>query len=117
MEGPIYKQLNPNDYSGILNLYLRCPKRKEVSLNIFATDYWNKRNYVIAFLKQNEEERNLESIILTANNIVEAYCTSENYSTLEDSTLVFQTFMEEYFHNLKVIADALNGTLNQGVAR
>ena len=72
---------------------------------------------MIDFLKHNEYYENLESIILIANNIVGAYCTSDSYSILEDSTEVFQAFMEEYFRNLKVIADVLNGTLTQGTTR
>ena len=117
MEGPIYNPINPNDYTGILNLYLRCPKKEEVSLMYFANDYREKVEYVINYLAPYYKKEELEIVKATAVKIVEAYCTSESYSTLEDSTLVFQAFMEEYFHNLKVIADALNGTLNQSVAR
>lgn len=115
MEGPIYNQPNLNDYSGILNLYLRCPKRNEVSLINFTNDYREKVEYVINYLRVCETD--LASVKVTAANLVEAYCTGESYSILEDSTQVFQAFMEEYFHELKVVADALNGTLNQGVAR
>ena len=115
MEGPIYKQPNPNDYSGILNLYLRCPKKNEVSLINFTNDYREKFEYVINYLRVYETD--LASVEVTAANLVEAYYTSESYSILEDSTQVFQAFMEEYFHNLKVVADVLNRTLNQGVIK
>lgn len=114
-EGPIYTQPNPNDYSGILNLYLRCPKKNEVSLINFTNDYREKFEYVINYLRVYETD--LASVKVTATNLVEAYYLSDRYSILEDSTQVFQAFMEEYFHNLKVVADVLNGSLKQGVTK
>ena len=114
-EGPIYNQPNPNDYSGILNLYLRCPKKNEVSLINFTNDYREKFEYVINYLRVYETD--LVTVKVTATNLVGAYCTSESYSILEDSTQEFQAFMEEYFHNLKVIAEALNGSLKHGTTR
>lgn len=116
-EGPITPKYNINDYTGILNLYFRCPKKEEVSLMYFANDYREKVEYVINYLAPYYKKEELEIVKATAVKIVEAYCTSGKYSTLEDTTEVFQAFMEEYFHNLKVIADALNGTLNQGTTR
>lgn len=117
-EGPIYNQPNPNDYAGVLNLYLRCLKSKEISLMFFANDYKSKLEYAINCLTLYCKEKDeLEIAKATAVKLVEAYCTSESYSILEDSTQVFQAFMEEYFHNLKVVADVLNRTLNQGVTK
>ena len=114
-EGPITPKYNINDYTEILNLYLRCPKGEEVSLMYFANDYREKVEYATEYLRNYNED--IESVKKIARNIVDSYCLSKKYSILEDSTLVFQTFMEEYFHNLKMVADILNGTLNQGVAR
>ena len=115
MEGAIFNQANPNDYSGILNLYLRCPKKNEVSLINFTNDYREKFEYVINYLRVYETD--LASVKVTATNLVEAYYLSDRYSILEDSTQVFQAFMEEYFHNLKAIAETLNGSLKQGTTR
>lgn len=90
MEGPIYNQPNPNDYR-------------------------EKFEYVINYLRVYETD--FASVKVTATNLVKAYYLSDRYSILEDSTQVFQAFMEEYFHKLKVIADVLNRTLNQGVIK
>ena len=111
----IFNQVDPKDYSGILNLYLRCPKRNEVSLINFTNDYREKIEYVINYLSVYETD--LASVEVTATNLVKAYYLSDRYSILEDSTQVFQAFMEEYFHKLKVVADVLNGSLKQGTTR
>lgn len=116
-EGPIYNPINPNDYTGILNLYLRCPKKHEVLLNWFVSDYKNKLEYVINYLAPYYKKEELEIVKATAVKIVEAYCTSDSYSTLEDSNKIFGAFIDEYFRNLKMVADALNGTLKQGINR